>query len=372
MNKNGTLFWITGLSNSGKTTIGTKLYYELKKDNPSTVILDGDSLKKIVSEDLGYTNEDRLKKAKRNCQLCRYLTSQGIDVIICTIAMMDEIRAWNKENIENYIEVFLDVDIELLKYRDKKGLYADNKNIVGLDLEVEFPKNPDITIKNDGTYSIDDCVNIIKSFFINKKNNQQYNADVKFWNNYHINNMANKKSDKFASYIYNNFIDHSNIKNSSLLEIGCGKGEDSVFFANKGIDVSSLDISDTIIKNNISKFKIETLNFYCDDCSKTLSLYEKKYDYCFCNSLFEILSEDVKFSTIKQIKHSLKKNGLFFIQISTFIDMNYNELITSRIKKFNLEKFKKFLLDENLDIISEKKIIIKNSNITRIIIKNNL
>lgn len=36
-------------------------------------------------------------------------------MIICTIAMFDEVRDWNRSNIENYVEVFLDVDMEVLK-----------------------------------------------------------------------------------------------------------------------------------------------------------------------------------------------------------------------------------------------------------------
>ena len=50
----GTLYWVTGLSGAGKTTIGNALYYELKKKQSSLVILDGDILKKLVGDSLGY------------------------------------------------------------------------------------------------------------------------------------------------------------------------------------------------------------------------------------------------------------------------------------------------------------------------------
>ena len=64
MNK-GILYWITGLSGAGKTTIGNRLYYQLKSQNQNTVILDGDILKKIAGKDLGYGREERLERAYR-------------------------------------------------------------------------------------------------------------------------------------------------------------------------------------------------------------------------------------------------------------------------------------------------------------------
>lgn len=112
------MYWVTGLAGSGKTTIGNALYYKMKKQIP-VVLLDGDILKDIVGEKGSgksrYTKEERLSRAKRYSLLCKMLSDQGINVIICTIAMFDEIREWNRENFEYYIEIFLDVSMEVLK-----------------------------------------------------------------------------------------------------------------------------------------------------------------------------------------------------------------------------------------------------------------
>lgn len=153
--KKGILYWITGLSGAGKTTIGNRLYYQMKSRDSNTIILDGDILKKIAGKDLGYAREERLERAYRYCSLCKLLTDQGINVIICTIAMFDEIRDWNRNHIENYVEIFLDVDMEILKLRNRKGLYSyKGGNIAGIDVEIEYPKNPDIVINNDGSISV--------------------------------------------------------------------------------------------------------------------------------------------------------------------------------------------------------------------------
>ena len=107
--KNGILYWITGLSGSGKTTVGNRLYYELRQDKDNVVLLDGDLLKSIVGDELGYSESDRRKRAFKYAKICKMLTDQGIIVICCTIAMYDEVRDWNRKNNKAYVEVFLDV-----------------------------------------------------------------------------------------------------------------------------------------------------------------------------------------------------------------------------------------------------------------------
>ncbi|WP_338993845.1 adenylyl-sulfate kinase [Fusobacterium animalis] len=159
----GRVFWITGLSGAGKTTIGYLLYTKLKMQKNSIVFLDGDELRKIFGNDLGYSKEDRLKSATRNSRLCKLLSDQGIDVICCTISMFDTIRKWNRENIKNYFEIYLDVSLETLKNR--KNIYVENNNdIVGINVLAEIPKNPDIVLNNNGDFSPIEQVKKILSY----------------------------------------------------------------------------------------------------------------------------------------------------------------------------------------------------------------
>ena len=113
--------------------------------------LDGDELRQVLADE-AYTREERLALGMRYSRLCQLLTSQGVYVIIAVIGLFEELHVWNRENIDNYIEVFVDVPLSELKIRDPKGLYSRYKkseihNIAGLDLQVDFPKNPDIHIK---------------------------------------------------------------------------------------------------------------------------------------------------------------------------------------------------------------------------------
>lgn len=162
MRKNGEVYWITGLSGAGKTTIGNLLYKYLKKQQKNIVLLDGDSLRSIFNCK-GYSNEERNELAFKYSNLCMMLANQGIDVIICTIAMFDNVRAWNRRNISNYNEIYLKVPIDVLIMRDQKKLYSralKNKveNVIGINCEWEEPKQPDLIIDNDGKKSPDEIL----------------------------------------------------------------------------------------------------------------------------------------------------------------------------------------------------------------------
>lgn len=166
--KSGKLFWITGLSGAGKTTIGEALFKKLKQKNETTVYLDGDIMKKAIEVNgvIDYTAPARKERAFRYAGICKMLTDQGIDVVCATISMYDEVRQFNRDNNKEYIEVFLDVPMEVLVSRNKKGLYDNSQGrirqqVAGVDVLVEYPKCPDIVINNDGRFCVEECVNMI-------------------------------------------------------------------------------------------------------------------------------------------------------------------------------------------------------------------
>mgnify|MGYP002625895784 CR=1 FL=1 len=154
---NGKLYWITGLAGAGKTTLGTLLYNEIKmKRGGGIFLLDGDIARRAYNDSIGYNRQDREIGAYRNSRVCKMLTDQDISVVCCTISMFQGVREWNRKNISNYREIFIDVPMDVLIARDKKNLYSQvrngkMKNVAGLDLEVEFPQSPDLRIVNDGS-----------------------------------------------------------------------------------------------------------------------------------------------------------------------------------------------------------------------------
>ncbi len=162
----GRVYWITGLSGAGKTTVASALYQIKRKNNENIVFLDGDALRKTIANDLGYNSEERFMAAMRYSRLCKMLSDQDINVIIATIAMFHSIREWNRINIKDYKEIYLKVSFEVLEKRNQNKLYSGAKNgaisnVVGIDLAVEEPRNPDLIINNNGIYTVSECVDMI-------------------------------------------------------------------------------------------------------------------------------------------------------------------------------------------------------------------
>ncbi len=149
----GLVVWVTGLSASGKTTVAKQLVGKLTDYQP-TVFLDGDELRYALSVVGNYSREQRIELAKNYFKLAKLLSNQGFIVVVAALAMFKEIYAWNRENQENYFEVFLNPPVDELFKRDPKGLYARfrngvEKNVAGFDLEVDTPEYPDLIFSND-------------------------------------------------------------------------------------------------------------------------------------------------------------------------------------------------------------------------------
>lgn len=244
----GILYWITGLSGAGKTTLGNRLYYRLKQESINVVILDGDILKEIIARN-GYEQSERLERAYRYSALCKLLTDQGIHVIMCTIAMFDEIRNWNRKNIDKYVEVFLDVTLETLQKRNKKGLYSlKENNVVGLDVAAEYPKDPDIVIRNHDNDTLDESVERILNYQVVSRSEK--NSYEKYWNEYYAsnNNLLSTPS-LFAREIFSKYME----KGKNVIELGCGNGRDSLYFARNGLYVTGIDSSQVAISQLCDK-----------------------------------------------------------------------------------------------------------------------
>ncbi len=146
----GTVYFFTGLSGAGKTTLGGLFHRRLKERKPNVVLLDGDQIRPVYNEDIGYSDADRVKGASRTFRVAKMLSDQGIDVVVCSICMYSAVRDWNRENIERYKEIYIKVKRETLLARNQKHLYTDGKDVVGVDLPFDEPQSPDVVIANDG------------------------------------------------------------------------------------------------------------------------------------------------------------------------------------------------------------------------------
>lgn len=169
MSKKGTVYFFTGLSGAGKTTLGRLFFDRLAAQKDNVVFKDGDGLRVRPETEVDYSTEARIRRAKERFLEYKELADQGTDVVFCSIAMYDEIRQWNRENIENYKEIYVRVSMEEIYRRDQKGLYSSGaKNVVGVDLPWDEPENPDIIIDNNGDRSPEELVEYIERAFLDR------------------------------------------------------------------------------------------------------------------------------------------------------------------------------------------------------------
>ena len=150
----GILFWITGLSGSGKTSLAKKILPIIKKKYGPTLHLDGDRLRSILNLN-GYSYDERLSNTRIYNKIVKLLTDQNINVIISLVGLMQNPRTWNRKHIKKYIEIFIKSEVKKIILKDKKKIYEKNKNIVGINIKPEFPKSPDIMIYNKFDKNLD-------------------------------------------------------------------------------------------------------------------------------------------------------------------------------------------------------------------------
>jgi adenylylsulfate kinase len=148
--------WLIGLSGSGKTTLAREIVARVRETVPSIALIDGDMIREVFGNDLGYSLEDRRRNADRICRLCKLLDDQGIHVVCAILSLFRESLAWNRSNLAAYYEVFIDAPKEQLIERDAKGIYGkflrgETREVAGMDIDFPVPKQADLVISNTGS-----------------------------------------------------------------------------------------------------------------------------------------------------------------------------------------------------------------------------
>lgn len=147
------VIWLTGLSGSGKSTIGNLVEQKLYAMGRHTYLIDGDNIRSGLNRDLGFTEEDRVENIRRAAELARLFADAGLIVIVALISPYLADRRQARETIgsDEFIEVFVDTPIDVCRKRDPKGLYAkadrgELRNMTGIDQPYEAPEHPEVRL----------------------------------------------------------------------------------------------------------------------------------------------------------------------------------------------------------------------------------
>ena len=148
------VFWMTGLSGSGKSTIAQAVERLLHNEGYLVQVLDGDNIRSGINNNLGFSMEDRRENTRRVAEVAKLYLNTGVITLCSFISPTREIRAFVRDIIgaEDFAEVYVNTPLEVCEARDVKGLYEKAragviKNFTGIDSPYEAPDSPAIELK---------------------------------------------------------------------------------------------------------------------------------------------------------------------------------------------------------------------------------
>ena len=160
----GKVLWMTGLSGSGKSTIANAIEQALHAQGKRTFILDGDNIRHGLKKDLGFTDADRVENIRRTAEVAKLMVEAGLIVITAFISPFRSERDMARALFEDgeFVEIFLDVPLDVAEERDPKGLYKKARrgelpHFTGIDSPYEAPETAEIHLPTSDL-SIEDCV----------------------------------------------------------------------------------------------------------------------------------------------------------------------------------------------------------------------
>lgn len=161
------VLWFTGLSGSGKSTIAKKLEQRLFTEGIHTMYLDGDNLRHGLNGDLGFSSADRQENIRRAGELARLSFAHGHVTLACFISPFAADRLLARQLVPDgrFLEIYVKCDLDVVKRRDTKGLYAkalagELPDFTGISSPYEEPENPEIIVETD-LQTVDEIVETI-------------------------------------------------------------------------------------------------------------------------------------------------------------------------------------------------------------------
>lgn len=165
MGRRGVTVWFTGLSGAGKTTLSCGVAQQLQALGLPVEVLDGDLVRQHLSKELDFSRADRDENVRRIGFVAEMLTRHGVIVLVSAISPYRATRQEVRQQIGNFIEVFVDAPLEVCEQRDVKGLYRKARaglirHFTGIDDPYEPPEYPEVVCKT-AEQSISECIDLV-------------------------------------------------------------------------------------------------------------------------------------------------------------------------------------------------------------------
>ncbi len=152
----GAVFWLTGLSASGKSTIAIEAENRLFHLGFQVYVLDGDNIRRGLAADLGFSHDDRTENIRRAGEVAALFAEAGLIVISAFISPYREDRAMARAAAGegSFHEVFVKASLETCEKRDPKGLYRRARageigDFTGISAPYEEPEHSELVIDTE-------------------------------------------------------------------------------------------------------------------------------------------------------------------------------------------------------------------------------
>ena len=145
------VLWFTGLSGCGKSQISQSIYEKFQERKIRVEYFNGRKIREIFPE-IGYSPENRREHIRKIGSLIKILQNNKTSVIGSFESPFDETRDYLRQNLINYVEIYVHASLDYCVKNDTRGLYrkamnGELDNFVGVSIEYEEPKHPDIIIE---------------------------------------------------------------------------------------------------------------------------------------------------------------------------------------------------------------------------------
>jgi adenylylsulfate kinase len=182
VSKYGWCVWVTGLPGSGKSVVANALREELQRQNIEAQILSSDALRKAVTPEPTYTEEERDILYNALVLVAQHLTENGINVIIDATGNRRRYRQTARRKIRHFIEAYLKCPLEVCMEREakrgkrfqapkdiyKRAAKGEAPTVPGIGAPYEEPIHPEVIVDSE-KLSPEECAQdiynrIVKNF----------------------------------------------------------------------------------------------------------------------------------------------------------------------------------------------------------------
>ena len=146
--------WIIGQPSVGKTTLARLLVKRLRDDGQACILLDGDDIRDVFENKLGFDPASRRKQTGRIKKLVKLIGGGGVLPVVAIIHPFEDDRAACRKEFPGYFEIALKCDMKELIRRDTKKLYLPamqgrKRHVVGVDIPFDEPVNANFVVESD-------------------------------------------------------------------------------------------------------------------------------------------------------------------------------------------------------------------------------